>query len=414
MNSSAIILALVMIAPVLCANVNQVALETSPSSSFILSVPEDFDLSYTVKEYNDTGKLAYGSEFVLSSNGSMHYAERNPLAGWPPEFNVSALLGQQFVDYLREAMDKDGLCSLNGTYNDAGWDALWKRVEELAIQTPCGNRTLKFYGNAMVGILPYTYVSINKLAMGACLPSTDILNISVEVSAQLGANAALSMSAVLRNKAPHNISLAGCTEDYWPATIVRSNGCGIGGLGYPLTNCVFTVASGDELQFSPQVWNATGLAVGRYVVLTDLSGWIGVTMFNVTQDLGHVNQAPNAFISASEPDSDGHRYTFDASESCDEEDIVTDLQVRWDWYSDGIWDTDWSYTKTATHEFTNMSGYSLTVEIKDTQGLVSSVSLSTGENQSSQSVLLFVALLIIAAVVVVVIVLVLLARSRMH
>lgn len=406
-------LALAMIVPVLCANVSQPASETSSFSSFVLSVPEDFDLKYSVKEYNAAGNLTHELEFGISSNGSAHLADRYRYGGWPPDINASALLGQEFVDYLREAMDNDGLCSLNGTYNDAGWHALWKRVEELAIQTPCGNRTLKFYGNAMVGILPYTYVAVNKIVSRTQFPSTDILNISVAVSAQLGANAALSMSAVLRNKAPHNISLSGCTEDYWPAAIVRSNGCGIGGLGYPLTNCVFTVASGDELQFGPQVWNATGLAVGRYIVMTDLSGWIGVTMFNVTQDLGHINQAPRIFLSVSEPsNSRENTYVFDASECCDEEDLATDLQVRWDWCSDGNWDTDWSFEKTARHTFANTTGYDLTIEVKDSSGLVASLSYSKTSNQATLFSPLFAMLLAIFAVVAVVAVLLLFRRKR--
>lgn len=376
LKSFAIILALVMIFPVLSANGNQPAPAKTSSSSFALSVPENFDLTYSVKNYNATGQLTYECELEFSSNGYAEYSDTWP-GGWPPNINASAMLGQEFVDYLRNAMDDDGLCSLNGTYNDAGWQmhGPMRDVEEVVVQTLDCSKTLKFYGDAMVGILPNTYVAVNKIALRTWSPSTDVLNISVDVSAQLGADATLSISASLRNNGLHNVTMAGCTENVWPVMIVRSNGCSIAKLDYDIAaECIVTVAPGDVYQFEPHVWNTSGLAVGRYVVMATPFLW-GVATFNVTQDLGHVNQAPRISMLVSEPsDSNGHEYVFDASECCDEEDRVTDLQVRWDWYSDGIWDTDWSFEKTARYTFANMTGYNLTIEVKDSGGLVASES----------------------------------------
>lgn len=404
-----------MIVPVLWANGNQPASEASSSSSFILSVPEDFDLNYSIKEYNKTGQLTYESDLGLSSNGSTHYAERHGSRGWPPDINASALLGQEFVDYLRDAMNNDGLCSLNGTYNDAGWHqyGFAKNIAELVIQTPCGSRTLKFYGDAMVGILPYTYVAVNKIAWRTWVPSIDILNVSVEVSAQLGADATLSMSAVLRNNALHDVDMAGCSKDIWPAKIVRSNGCSIALLDYDIASlCDVTVAPGDSYQFNPHVWNATGLAIGKYVVMAEPFSW-GVTMFNITQDLGHINQAPHIFLLISEPsDSSESTYVIDASECCDGEDLVTDLQVRWDWYSDGIWDTNWSFEKTARYTFANMTGYNLTIEVKDSNGLVAVASYGMTVSHSTLFSPLNAFLLATFAVVVAVALLLFFRRKR--
>lgn len=59
-------------------------------------------------------------------------------------------------------------------------------------------------------------------------------------------------------------------------------------------------------------------------------------------------------------------YTFDASQSHDDE--GSDLQARWDWDGDGTWDTDWSYNLTAEHLFTTPGTYNVTLEVKDSAG----------------------------------------------
>ena len=62
-------------------------------------------------------------------------------------------------------------------------------------------------------------------------------------------------------------------------------------------------------------------------------------------------------------------FSFDASEVRDAEDPVENLQVRWDWESDSIFDTEFSTEKTATHKFAVGGTYYITVEVKDTKGL---------------------------------------------
>ena len=387
LSSFAVIVALLMVVPALCDHDNQPRSVTSSSSLLASSVPENFELTHSVKNYNQTGQLTFESEFYISSNGSAHYAQTYPgNANGYYDANASALLTQEYVDHLRDAMNNDSICSLNGTYNDARWHTLesGKSVDEITIKTPCGIRTLKFYGQAMVGILPCTYVEINKVEWHTWVPQLDVLNISLEVSARIGTDATASVSAVLRNNASHNFTFAGCSHDLWRAEIVRSNGCSIARVDYDVgTLCVFDVAPGDTFQFNTHIMNITGLAVGKYVVMASSAFW-GVTTFNITQDLGHTNQAPQAYLLVSKPaDSDNNIYEFDASESCDEEDLVTELQVRWDWYSDGVWDSDWSFEKTARYTFANMTGYNLTIEVMDSSGLVAGASTGMIESHST-------------------------------
>ncbi len=61
-------------------------------------------------------------------------------------------------------------------------------------------------------------------------------------------------------------------------------------------------------------------------------------------------------------------FTFDASGSSDAEDDSADLQVRWDFDSDNTWDTDYSTTRTITHQFTSAGTYIVTLEVLDTDG----------------------------------------------
>jgi hypothetical protein len=61
-------------------------------------------------------------------------------------------------------------------------------------------------------------------------------------------------------------------------------------------------------------------------------------------------------------------FAFDASASSDFEDPVSALQVRWDWENDGIWDTAWSTTKTATHQYSTSGTMMIGLDVMDTQG----------------------------------------------
>ena len=44
-------------------------------------------------------------------------------------------------------------------------------------------------------------------------------------------------------------------------------------------------------------------------------------------------------------------FSFDASISSDAEQAAEELEVRWDWENDGSYDTDYSTTKTADHQY---------------------------------------------------------------
>ena len=69
-------------------------------------------------------------------------------------------------------------------------------------------------------------------------------------------------------------------------------------------------------------------------------------------------------------------YSFDASSCSDKEDLLQALVVRWDWTSDGVFDTEWGEGKIATHQYAMPGKYTVTLEVRDTGGLTASVSHS--------------------------------------
>ncbi|MBT7463495.1 MAG: hypothetical protein HN686_05905 [Bacteroidetes bacterium] len=62
-------------------------------------------------------------------------------------------------------------------------------------------------------------------------------------------------------------------------------------------------------------------------------------------------------------------FVFDASECRDIEDPGEVLEVRWDWESDSIFDTDYSTLKSIEHQFLVGGKHYITLEVKDTKGL---------------------------------------------
>jgi len=105
------------------------------------------------------------------------------------------------------------------------------------------------------------------------------------------------------------------------------------------------------------------------ISLITLSTLIPVLLNSCKKD---PNTAPTASFTISPSYGNTEtNFTFDATGVTDIEDPVTDLQVRWDWESDSVFDTDFSTTKTMQHKFTTGGTMYVTVEVKDTKGLTS-------------------------------------------
>ncbi len=67
-------------------------------------------------------------------------------------------------------------------------------------------------------------------------------------------------------------------------------------------------------------------------------------------------------------------FTFDASGSADDQTPFNNLQFRWDFDSDGTWDTPWATNHTAQHTYTSSGSYQVTLSVKDESGLTGNLS----------------------------------------
>ena len=65
------------------------------------------------------------------------------------------------------------------------------------------------------------------------------------------------------------------------------------------------------------------------------------------------NRPPAALLSFKESGDaqTGFVYSFDASRTTDPDGSVQELSFRWDWESDGTFDTEWIKAATVQHEF---------------------------------------------------------------
>lgn len=67
---------------------------------------------------------------------------------------------------------------------------------------------------------------------------------------------------------------------------------------------------------------------------------------------------------------------FDASLCTDTEDDLADLQVRWDFDSNGTFETNWSTTKTATYQYSSTGTKNITLEVMDLDGNIDDTTIS--------------------------------------
>ena len=113
--------------------------------------------------------------------------------------------------------------------------------------------------------------------------------------------------------------------------------------------------------------------IGTYTVKMEVKDTQGLVDFatiivNVT-DIG--GNTPPAAIFTFTPTygTTTTLFSFDGSQSYDNEDSQELLRVRWDWENDGTWDTEFTTIKTATHQFLQENTYTVKMQVIDTEGL---------------------------------------------
>ncbi len=111
----------------------------------------------------------------------------------------------------------------------------------------------------------------------------------------------------------------------------------------------------------------TGAKIQVVATATDSKGAVGSSAARV---LTVVNQVPTASFAAVV--SGALEVSVDGTLSTDAETKTEDLEVRWDWNTDGVWDVDWSKVKVLKHKYAKAGSYTLTMEVRDAVGQVAS------------------------------------------
>ncbi len=87
----------------------------------------------------------------------------------------------------------------------------------------------------------------------------------------------------------------------------------------------------------------------------------------VKDDSPVINTAPTASFDISPPSGPTTtNFILDASSCSDLQDPIGNLQVQWDWTNDGAWDTDYTTTKSTTHQYSTAGAYTVKLRVKDT------------------------------------------------
>lgn len=89
----------------------------------------------------------------------------------------------------------------------------------------------------------------------------------------------------------------------------------------------------------------------------------------------HPNQPPVPQFSINPQEGNVRTvFEFDASMTTDDEDVSANLLFRWDWESDGEWDTEQIYSPRASHLFSDPGVYSITLEVQDSRSATEQLS----------------------------------------
>lgn len=147
------------------------------------------------------------------------------------------------------------------------------------------------------------------------------------------------------------------------------------------TSAYFWSSSVDE---SSEVWcrslNSGHPGVGRW----GNNHVDGLSVRCVKNTNGGPNTPPKAtFIVTPTSGTTITNFHFDATGCSDKETQANRLRVRWDWNDDGIWDTDYTSELTIIHLFTQAGSYTIRLEVKDVEGLTSSITQSVNVTSGS-------------------------------
>ncbi|MDD4645206.1 MAG: FISUMP domain-containing protein [Bacteroidales bacterium] len=142
-----------------------------------------------------------------------------------------------------------------------------------------------------------------------------------------------------------------------------------------------------EYLSNPVVSHTFNTEGNNTVVLEIKDQWGLVNQASIVVYIAHSNRKPTAaFFSGCEYGNLTTNFYFNASQTSDNEDWADLMKVRWDFDSDGNWDTEYNKIKTAYHLYGTPGTFKVRMQVLDSGGLTDTTSLnvyvSSGTNET--------------------------------
>jgi len=106
--------------------------------------------------------------------------------------------------------------------------------------------------------------------------------------------------------------------------------------------------------------------------MANLDGLSDTTSFTIPVLQGHSAPKPSLIVTPANGNF-STPFFFDASGTKDDEDSLDQLSFRWDFESDGLWDTEYQDSSKITHRYLESGQYTLLLQVKDPSGLTNSI-----------------------------------------
>jgi CSLREA domain-containing protein len=235
-----------------------------------------------------------------------------------------------------------------------------------------------YYGVHVAGNGMGNAITFNEIAYNGTHNGQDGAEAGIEIDNSWSNT--ISQNSIHDNDGP-GISLVNGGNTNLPAPTITQGSCqgpvsGTG--GGPLWHIEIFSDGGNEgrvYEGSAQVepsgnWSWNGQPSGPHLTATARAQSNDTSPFSAPFNLGTCNTAPTASFTV-QPASGNTQTTFlfDASGSSDPEDSTSALEVRWDWQNDGVYDTNWSTNKSASHKIGVSGVHTVRLLVRDTGGL---------------------------------------------
>lgn len=382
-------------------------LQADPAEAGCGSEVPPVDCVSVITDYHSTlGEVAAQGGMQLLANGSalMWYTTYDlPDDSLLTDHNESWWVQPEagLLDDVVACMTSEGFWTMEESYANARQTVTFPPASELTASWPDGSRSVVFEDYTMIGLMPETSLVMDRVMWP---------DITVDVTVAEVSPFMYEVSCVMRNGMDVDFSFTGVTKDFWHMVVVRENGCTFKPMDTVSATVFDTLAPGEELVFDPILLNASGYPDGDYFVLAPITSMNGIGTFTVEGNDDYINTPP--LDRGNEISRDGDVITIELLRCCDSEDRVEDILVRWDWESDGAWDTDWSSDKSMTRAFEDPDHINVTYELKDSDGAVTvgSASYSVERNEQVVLGLSLTGLVVVSAIVFVVVLALILVR----